>query len=117
MNKRSDQREKLLAETFHGEWEEGPSAGFARAAAAHARRQRALRRTLAASGIAAAAVTTAMLLAPRHPPAASHETSVAKIAPAYEIISDDELLATVKDQPLLVVRGENGRREFVLLEN
>jgi hypothetical protein len=35
----------------------------------------------------------------------------------YEIISDDELLAQLQDQPVLVVKRANGTREITLLDD
>lgn len=36
--------------------------------------------------------------------------------PAYEVISDAELLAQLHDRPLLVLEKQNGAKEFVLLD-
>jgi hypothetical protein len=118
MNKPDHDREKLLAEAFHGEWTEGSAAGFARAAAAQARRRHTVRRTLLAStAMAAAALLLTWLNRPTDRHSGIPTASSPAPAPAYEIISDDELLLQLRDQPLLVVRRENGTREFVLLEN
>lgn len=35
----------------------------------------------------------------------------------YEVLSDDELLAQVRDRPLLALRKENGTRHIIVLEN
>ena len=111
-----DQESKLLAETFHGDWEAGRTSELARRAAASARRHRRARRTLAAS-TAAALIALGLWLAQRAPraalPASPEKTVVAR---GYEIISDEELLAQLRDRALLAVRKENGAREFVLLQ-
>ncbi len=117
MNKNDDPESRLLAETFHDDWESGPTAAFARTAAAHARRRRRLRASLLAAGTAAGliAVLATVLRQPPKPPQVA--AIAAKPAPAYEIISDDELLARLQDRPLLTVKKPDGTREFILLEN
>ncbi|HUR60518.1 MAG TPA: hypothetical protein VM029_22550 [Opitutaceae bacterium] len=117
MNNRDDKNAKLLAETFHDDWTAGPASGFARAAAAHARRRRNVRRTVSAATAAAALAAIALLT--RHevaPPARNVAPAPAPIvAIAYEILSDDELLARVHNQPLLVVKKLDGTREITVL--
>ncbi|HVS52072.1 MAG TPA: hypothetical protein VHD62_06920 [Opitutaceae bacterium] len=116
MNNRHDRETRLLAEIFHGDWTEGQTADFARAAAAHARRARAMRSlAVGGAGIVAAAAIALMLFSATSTP----RTSVPSSAPAakgYKIISDDQLLAELRDRPLLVVKKKNGAREFVLLD-
>ena len=116
MSKKHDQREKLLAELFCDDWAGGPAGGFARVAAAAARRRRHLRQTLLGASatviIAAIFVSTGV----RHAGTVAATVTPPKSAPAYEILSDDELLVALRDRPLLVVRRENGTREFVLLD-
>ena len=115
MNDRSDERTRLLAETLHGEWADGPAAAMARRAAVHARRRRTLRRAATAAAIAATVVAV-FLFAQR--PAAPLPATPGTVAKAsYEIISDDELLTALHDQPLLVLPQENGAKKIVLLEN
>jgi hypothetical protein len=115
MDKKDHEREKMLAELFHDNWADGPAGEFARTAAALARRRRGNRRAFAATGIAAG--IAAVLISIHQRPAPTPEPAApAKIAPAYEIISDDELLARLPDRSLLVLRRENGSREFVLLD-
>jgi len=86
---------------------------MAKRAAAHARRRRALKRasltlTVAAAMIAAIAVGRRARLPSAFAPA--------PIAPAaYEVISDDELVALLHDRPLLVLPQENGAKKIVLL--
>ena len=115
MTKKREQQEKLLAETFHGDWSEGASAGFARTAAAAARRRHRTRRALVASG-AAAGMAAAVLVSLFHRTNAPIEKfPTTKTRPAYEIISDDELIARVQDRPLLVLPQENGTKQIVML--
>ena len=117
MNNRDDKNAKLLAETFHDDWSAGPASGFARAAAAHARRRRQVRRTL--SAVTAGAALVAVVLLTRHqvtPPAPSApRISPPAVTRAYEVISDGELLALVRDQPLLSVTKPDGTHEIVVL--
>ncbi len=116
MNDRRDHDDaRLIAGAFHGDWANGPAAEFARAAAAHARRRRAVRRTLAGLGTAtvlAAAFFVSRQLRPTMP--ATPAIATAKVA--YEIISDDELIAQLHDRPLLVVKKDSGAKEIHLLE-
>src|SRR5262245_40194270 len=101
MNNRSDKHTKLLAETFHGEWDTGAPARFAQAAASAARRRQFARRSLHGAG-ALAVLGIALWLAREKTTAPSSAVDqVATSAPrrGYEIISDDELLAQVRDQP------------------
>jgi hypothetical protein len=116
MNKPEQEREKLLAEAFHGEWSTGPAAEFARRAAAVARRRQGYRRGLVTVG-AAAGIAAALVISLRHETAPSRGPAVrAAPTPAYEIISDDELIAQVHDRPLLVLPQENGAKKIVLLD-
>ena len=72
------------------------------------------------SVVAAVAVGAVLLVlrkpAPIAPPVAM-TGSVPTAAPAgYEIISDEELIATLRDRPLLVLPQENGTKKIVLLD-
>jgi hypothetical protein len=116
MNDRRDQREaKLLTGAFHDDWADGPAAGFARAAAAHARRRLAVRRTLAAAG-ATTVLAFAAFIAAQRPPAPAFSTPTKTTPPAYEIISDAQLLTALKDSPVLVVKKPDGTNEITVLE-
>jgi hypothetical protein len=115
MNNRPDRDSKLLTGAFHDDWADGPAAGFARVAAAHVRRRRALRRTVVvASAAAAAFVATFVARQSPRAPALSRITPAPKAV--YEIISDDELIAQLRDRPLLVVRKPDGTKEIRLIE-
>ncbi len=116
MTEKSDRKTKLLAEVFHDDWSEGPAAGFARQAALQARRRRQFRSWLMTAG-AATVLTFAMVLSFHSRPAPMASVPFALNSHrAYEIISDDDLLAQLHDRPLLAIQRENGTREFVLLE-
>jgi hypothetical protein len=117
MNRNRDRDARLLAETFHADWATGHASVFARAAAANARHRRTLRHTLGAT-VAAIAIGAFTFLATRHstlPPVQPIAEKSAVTSRGYEIISDDELLAQLHDRPLLVVKKENGEKEFLLL--
>ena len=119
MNKKHEQSEKLLAETFHDDWAEGSAATFALQAAALARRRRRFRHAVVASSVVASMAAALLVSLHRRPvpaPAPMAPLSAAP-APAYEIISDEELLAQLRDRPLLVLNKQDGGREFVLLGN
>lgn len=122
MSEKPDPRTRLVAETFHDDWTTGPASTFARAAAAHARRRRAIRRTLATTAAAVAVLIAVFTFAPRRvvpnpPPPMTPPPLVlaSKISPAYEIISDDELFATLRTRPLLVLPNEPADRRYVVL--
>jgi hypothetical protein len=120
MNDSPDNNAKLIAEAFHGEWSDGAPATFARLAAAHARRRRRLRRVAATAG-ACAIIAVISLIASRNRLVSERPIEPMlesrPVARSYEIISDDELLQRLRDRPLLVVKTQNGRNQFVLLEN
>ena len=112
-----DARTKLLADTVHGDWAGGRVADFSRQAAAHARRCRRLRRGLQAVGATACAAIALAVFYPRQPLPFHFSAKIPEQKkPAYEIISDEELLAGLRDRPLLMLKKENGAREFVLLD-
>jgi hypothetical protein len=115
MIEKPDQRTSLLAEAFHENWNDGPIALYARQAAAHARQRRRWRHGLLAG--ATAGVVAALMMMSVHRIVPVRIAGPLKPAPAYEIISDEELLALLHDRPLLVVQKENGTRELVLLEH
>jgi hypothetical protein len=124
MNKRDQNEARLLADTLHPDWDAiGGSA--ARAAARSARRHRRMRVVGVGAGVVAAVAVLAMALSrtqghvpvsPR-PVAAVTASATPRHSPGYEVISDDELLSALKDQPVLVVKQPNGTREIVLLAN
>lgn len=117
MNDRNDRQAKLLAETFHDAWEAGRPAEFARAAAAAARRRHLARRSLRAAG-AVALILAAVFVARQRPepsPLSRVETSKAMSNRGYEIMSDEELLTQVHDQPLLVMKKADGTQQIVAL--
>ena len=120
MNRKTDSESRLLAESYHGNWADGPTADFARTAARHARRRRAMRTTLASTAAIAVAIGAWFIASP-DATSLSPTPPVAHAPPrsdrGYEIISDDELLRQLRDRPVLVVGHENGRREITVLEN
>lgn len=117
MSEKPDQHTRLLADTFHENWTEGPVALYAREAAAQARRSRGLRQSfIAAAATAGIAAILVFSLSDRSTP--RRESLVqSMVQPAYEIISDEELLTQLRDRPLLVMHNENGTRKFVLLDH
>jgi hypothetical protein len=95
-----NKKERLVAETFA----DHEGAAFAAAAAAVARRRRVMKHTALAGGIAAASAA-AIFLGDREgpPPMTSLESAGARV----EIISDQELVAQLKGQPVLYVKEHN----------
>jgi len=105
-----NKREHLLAETLGDD--EGAS--FARAAAAHARRRRAGKQAGIVAGISCALAVAFVLsrrpAAPPSPAVVAHTP-----APIVEIISDQELLAQLKNQPVLILKDRTGITGVVFL--
>ena len=118
MSKPSDNRDRLVAELFHTEWTDGPGAEFARQAAAAARRHRAIRRATVTGGtLAAAAIALIVARFPERPAAqAAGPAARSPRPPAYQTISDDELLAALRDRPVLVLPDGRGGKKIVLLD-
>ena len=119
MNDRHDHDSRLIADALNEDWDKGAPAQFARAAAAHARRHQRTRHAVLASTACAAALAAALMIVSspsRAPvlsaPVASHQ---AKPARGYEIISDAQLLAELRDRSLVMVKQVNGRNDFILV--
>lgn len=119
---RHDPRSRLLAETFSDDWEHGAAADFARRAAAHARRRHHVRRAIfPVASFAAAALAAAWFahgpIPSARAPVAPTEPPVAKNPfPVYEIISDAELEAALRDRPVLILPRDSARPRIVLLQ-
>ena len=107
-----NRREHLIAETFIGKDGEH----FACIAARHARRRRFVKRAGLISGVVCAITTTFVLTRP--PPIQTPLAPVAtNLSPVVEIISDQELLAQLKGQPVLVLKDESGITGIVFLSD
>jgi hypothetical protein len=104
MNKKN----QLLAETLG----DGDGESFAGIAAAHARRRHAVKRyTLPAVALAA---MVGALTAIHQPSSKSQPTARASL-PSLEIISDEELLAQLRDEPVLILKDGAGITGVVFL--
>jgi hypothetical protein len=104
-----NKREHLLAETLACEGGEA----FARRAAAGARRRRLAKQAGLVVGVASA-LTAALILI--RPPAAQPTVAVTPAKTAVlEIMSDQELLAQLKDQPVLFLKDQTGITGVVFL--
>lgn len=118
MNDPRDPRTRLLAETLQGDWENGPVSRLAAAAAGQARWRRRRRHALAGLGSVATLALVALLwLPPRPAPPAAAPAPVTLAPPAYEILTDEQLLAELHDRPLLSVGGPDGAPRIVVLAN
>ena len=117
MTEKSTHHAQLLADTLHQDWTHGPMARYAPQAAAHARQRRRLRHGLRSVGALAGIAAVLMLSFTFREPRAPVGPLDSKPSPSYQIMSDDELLAQLPDQPLLIFPHRDGTREIVLLEN
>jgi hypothetical protein len=117
MNDSRRDEDRLLVDVFHDDWNKG-AAQFARVAAANARRRRTMRQAVIASTTTAAMLVAAVIVFyPRTPPAQRLTASEHQPQPPrnYEIISDAELLASLRDRSVVMVTRSNGSSEFVLV--
>ncbi len=114
-----NKKEHLLAETLG----DGGGAEFARLAAARIRRRRAVRQASLATLAAVLIVVGFFARQSRQAPAATAAPPLvmtparAAAAPAVEIISDQELLAQLKDERVLVLKGDTGITRVVFLSD
>jgi hypothetical protein len=106
-------REKLIAETFG----DSEGAAFALSAAAHVRRRRAAKQLVAI--VAATTAMAAVLVSVRRSTSATSQPITHTKAPVstVEIISDDELRAHLKDQPVLFLKDQTGITGVIFLAN
>ena len=130
MKNKPDPRAQLFSDAFQEDWADGPMHAFALRAAAAARRRR-LRQQFGAGGAIVALVVTILFSAKsmiESSPArvaapfahaakttAADTTASITAEPAYEIISDDELIAALRGRPMLILPdAPNGPRVVVL---
>lgn len=106
-----NKREQLLADTLGG----NEGADFARFAAARVRRRRMIRQL--GAGVGAACLLAAVAFVSRPQPVAPRaEVVIAPPTPAVEIMSDQELLAQLKGQPVLILKDDNRITGVVFLD-
>lgn len=120
-----DPHDRLLADTLHDDWASGPASAMARRAAALARLRRTVRRGAVALGMAFVLVALGIITLRRESsapvvtvvasPAVVPAQTAAVSTPGYEIVSDEEFFALLRDRPLLVLPEEKGAKKFVVL--
>lgn len=104
-------RDQLLADTLGGAQGED----FARQAAAMVRRRRRMRQFGVVAGAAGLLAAVAFVSRPQ-PSAPPGEVVTARPKPVIEIITDQELLAQLKDQPVLILKDDNRITGVVFLD-
>lgn len=105
-----NKREHLIAATLG----DGDGEAAARTAARHARHRRTVKQAGLAGGLACA--LAALFVLSRPPETQIAPAPVATVpAPVVEIISDQELLAQLRDQPVLVLKDQTGITGVVFL--
>ena len=122
-------RDRLLADAYHEDWTAGPAGALATHAARTVRGRRATRRlaATAAAGVLLASGAWWFSFSPERvaPPSArpvdfsrSISSAQAETPPrGYEIISDAELMAYLRDQPAMILTGADGQRKVIWLDN
>ncbi len=128
MTEKPDPRTRLIADLFHEDWEKGMASDFARSAALQVRRRRVRRRTFLAAALTTGAAAALAILLVRSdvrmgangngavPMIGPAQVQTAAAHPGYEIISDDELIADLRDRPLLILGNKDTGRKFVVLQ-
>ncbi len=130
MSEKPDPRTRLVADTLGDDWTTGPASGYAVKAASHARRRRAARRGIVAAAgatMAALAIVVATSIRQRGTsidPGPEKSVGAAQIAtvtpekkpPAYEIISDAELMVALADRSVLILPQVQGGPKIVVLD-
>lgn len=104
-------KERLLADTFAQDWNDGPAAELVRAAASAVRRRRR-RPAMIVLTVASFALAIGMFFPPGKPGRAANPPGR---RPAYELASDEELLAHLKVQPTLLIKHADGTVELRFL--
>jgi hypothetical protein len=104
-----NKREHLLTETLVP----GDGEAFARRAAAHARHRRSARQAGLVAGVAC--VLAAALILNRPPAVQTPVVAPAAKTAAFEIMSDQELLTQLKDQPVLLLKDQTGITGVIFL--
>jgi hypothetical protein len=106
-----NKREQLLVDAL-GENQGGQ---FARAAAAQVRRRRAARQVVAIAGVTFL-LAAAFVLRPEAPSAPPAGVATATPAPTVEIMSDEDLLAQLQGQPVLILKDDTRITGVVFLD-
>lgn len=106
-------REQLVTDTLdHREGE-----AFARIAAAHARRRRAMKQ----AGLATSLIVATLLVFTRQPPQSvpviADTTPAIPPKPVFEILSDQELIAQFKGQPVMFLKDGASITGIVFLDD
>jgi len=127
MSRKPDPKSRLIAELFHDDWVNGSTSRLALEAASHVRRRRSLRRAFMAAALTPCALYVAFLVArfgdlsgvkaiAQAPPERAVGAPAGPGHKGYEIISDDELIADLRDRPLLVLGSLETGRQLVLIQ-
>ncbi|HEY5227125.1 MAG TPA: hypothetical protein VIJ19_01220 [Opitutaceae bacterium] len=128
MNERPDPKSRLIADLFHEDWDSGSASRLALEAAAQVRRRRVLRRGAIAATLSTCALLLAVMVArgsSRSVLKPAIESSPERVPvplavqthKGYEIISDDELIADLKDRPLLVLGDLKTGRQLIVIQS
>lgn len=105
---------KLVAQTFHDDWETGDPLRYARDAAKYARHRHTIRKLVVVASCLLLLAGTLITIEPIGPRAGRQ---IGGAASNYTVVSDAELLAQVHDRPLLALRNGEQVSKLIVLEN